>query len=113
MLNKVMLIGNLGGDPEVKELSGDKKVANVTLATSEKYGGEKHTEWHRLVLWNKQAELAGQYLKKGALIFLEGKIQTKEWEKDGQKRWTTEVNVWNFKMLDRKPKNTKDDIFAD
>ena len=105
-VNKVILVGNLGSDPEVKTTPSGAEVANFSLATSEswtdKNTGEKQTkaEWHRLVLWRRLAEVAGQYLKKGAKIYVEGKLETRSWEdKEGQKRFTTEVVVHQLEML--------------
>ena len=106
-VNKVILIGNLGADPEVKSTREGVPVANFNLATSESWNdrssGEKQerTEWHRLVLWRKLAEIAGQYLKKGSKIYIEGKLQTRSWDdQSGQKRYTTEVVVNELQMLD-------------
>ena len=99
-VNKVILIGNLGSDPEVKYTPDGVPVANFSLATSESWNDrntgehQERTEWHRLVLWRKLAEIAGQYLKKGARIYVEGKLQTRSWEdQSGQKRYMTEVVV--------------------
>ena len=104
---KVILIGNLGADPEVRYTPDGAPVANFNLATSESWNdrssGEKQerTEWHRLVVWRKLAEIAGQYLKKGSKIYIEGKLQTRSWEdQSGQKRYTTEVVVNEMEMLD-------------
>ena len=106
-MNKVILIGNLGADPEVRYTPDGAPVANFNLATSESWNdrtsGEKQerTEWHRLVVWRKLAEIAGQYLKKGSKIYVEGKLQTRSWEdQSGQKRYTTEVVVNDMQMLD-------------
>lgn len=106
-LNKVMLIGHLGKDPELKYTPGGAAVATFSLATNESYKDKEgnqqdRTEWHRLVVWNKQAEIAAEYLKKGQQIFAEGKLQTRTWEKDGQKHYMTEIVVLNFQMLGRK-----------
>lgn len=106
-LNKVMLIGHLGKDPELKYTPGGAAVASFSLATNESYkdkegNQQEKTEWHRLVVWNKQAEIAAEYLKKGQQVFVEGKLQTRSWEKDGQKHYMTEVVVLNFQMLGRK-----------
>ena len=106
-LNKVMLIGHLSKNPELKYTPAGAAVASFSLATNESYkdksGNEvSKTEWHRLVVWNKQAEIAAEYLKKGAQIFVEGKLQTRSWEKDGQKHYMTEIVVLNFQMLGRK-----------
>jgi single-strand DNA-binding protein len=104
-VNKVILVGRLGRDPETRFTGGGQAVANFTLATDETYkdrNGErqKRTEWHKLVVWGKQAEIAQQYLKKGSLIFAEGRIQTREWQdKENQKRTTTEIVLNNFRML--------------
>jgi single-strand DNA-binding protein len=106
-VNKVILIGNLGSDPEVRYTPDGVPVANFNLATSESWNdrntGERQerTEWHRLVLWRKLAEIAGQYLKKGAKIYVEGKLQTRSWDdQSGQKRYTTEIVVNDMQMLD-------------
>ena len=107
-LNKVMLIGRLGRDPETRYTSGGQGVCNFTLATDESYkdrAGErqKKTTWHNIVVWGKQAEIAQQYLKKGSLVYLEGKIQTRQWDdKEGQKRTTFEIVSSTFTMLDSK-----------
>lgn len=108
-VNKVILIGNLGRDPEVRASNNGGKIANVTVATSENWNNkqtgqrEERTEWHRLVMFNTTAEIAEKYLKKGSKIYAEGKLQTRKWtDKDNQERYTTEVLVDNFTMLDRK-----------
>lgn len=108
-VNKVILIGNLGKDPEVRSTQSGGKMANITIATSENWTNkqtgqrEEKTEWHRLVLFNNPAEIAEKYLKKGSKIFVEGKLQTRKWtDKDNQERYTTEVMVDNFTMLDGK-----------
>ena len=106
-LNKVILIGRLGQDPDVREV-GTSKVANFSVATDESYtdrNGNKveKTEWHRVVMWNKAAENAGAYLKKGSLVYIEGKLETRSWENDaGEKRYSTEVKSFSFQMLDNK-----------
>jgi single-strand DNA-binding protein len=105
MLNKVMLIGRLGRDPETRYTSGGQAVANFSVATDETYkdrNGErqKRTEWHKIVVWGKQAEIAQQYLKKGSLVFIDGRIQSREWQdKEGQKRNSFEIVATNFRML--------------
>lgn len=105
MLNKTQLIGRLGGQPEVATTQGGITVTKFTLATSEsfrdKQTGERReeTEWHRVVMFGKLAEIAQQYLGKGDLIFVEGKLKTNMWEKDGVKRYTTEVICHEMKML--------------
>jgi len=104
-VNKVILVGNLGRDPETRYTGGGQAVANFSVATSETYkdkNGErqKRTEWHKIVVWGKQAEIAQQYLKKGSLIFIEGRIQSREWQdKEGQKRTSFEIVANNFRML--------------
>jgi single-strand DNA-binding protein len=104
-INRVILIGNLGKDPEIRSLEGGVKVANFTLATTETYKGKtgernEHTEWHNIVLWRGLAEVAEGYLKKGNTVYIEGKIRTREWtDKDGNKRYTTEIVGDNMVML--------------
>lgn len=104
-LNKVMLIGNLGRDPEVRYTTGGKAIANFTLATNEiwqdKDGNQqKHTEWHRIVAWGKLGEICGEYLSRGKTVYIEGRIQTREWEdKDGNKRTTTEIVATDMIIL--------------
>lgn len=108
MLNKVQLIGRTGKDPEVKHLDSGSIVASFTLATSEKYkdkSGEvkEKTEWHNCHAWGKLAEIIEKYLTKGKLIFVEGKIQSREYEnKDGQKVRTTEIVLSDMKMLEKR-----------
>lgn len=98
-VNKVILVGTCGQDPEVRYLPNGNAVTNLSLATSEqwndKQSGQKveKTEWHRVVLFGKVAEIAGEYLRKGSQAYIEGKLQTREWEKDGVKRYTTEIVV--------------------
>ena len=105
-VNKVILVGNLGRDPEVRYSPNGQAVANVTLATSEswkdKTSGEKQerTEWHRIVFFGRLAEIAGEYLKKGAQIYIEGRLQTRKWQdKDGHDRYTTEIVANDMQML--------------
>jgi len=104
-VNKAILVGRLGRDPETRYTSAGQAVCNFTLATDETYkdrNGErqKRTEWHRIVVWAKQAEIAQQYLHKGSLIFVEGRIQTRQWDdREGQKRTTVEIVATNFRML--------------
>src|SRR5713226_6197118 len=104
-VNKVILVGRLGRDPETRFTGGGQAVANFSMATDESYkdkNGErqKRTEWHKIVVWSKLAEIAQQYLKKGSLLYLEGRLQTREWQdKEGQKRTTTEIVATNFRML--------------
>lgn len=105
-VNKVILVGNLGRDPEVRYSPSGQAVANVTIATSEswkdKNSGEKQerTEWHRIVFFGRLAEIAGEYLKKGAQIYVEGRLQTRKWQdKDGNDRYTTEIVASEMQML--------------
>jgi single-strand DNA-binding protein len=101
-LNKVEIIGRLGNDPETKYMPSGDAVTNITMATSEtwkdKQTGQKQekTEWHRVVFFGKVAEIAGEYLRKGSQCYISGKLQTREWEKDGVKRYTTEIVVDSF-----------------
>lgn len=105
MINKVILVGRVGKDPEVRHLDNNASVARFSLATSESYknkSGEKvtNTEWHNIVAWRSQADFAGNYIKKGTLLYIEGKIRTRAWDdKDGNKRYTTEIDVDNFQLL--------------
>jgi len=106
-VNKVILIGNLGQDPEVKYMPNGNAVANVTIATSEswkdKNTGEQvdKTEWHRIVFFRRLAEIVGEYLKKGSKVYIEGKLQTRKWQdKDGKDHWTTEIIANEMQMLD-------------
>ncbi|MEX0945155.1 MAG: single-stranded DNA-binding protein [Balneolaceae bacterium] len=107
-LNKAMIIGRLGQDPEVRYTQANTAVATLSVATTERYkdkNGElqENTEWHRVVAWGRLAEICQEYLKKGSLAYFEGPIQTREWEdKDGQKRYTTEIKALNMQMLDSK-----------
>lgn len=104
-VNKVILVGNLGKDPEVRYLENGAVVANFPIATSESYKdrttGERkeQTEWHNIVLWRGLAEVAEKYLKKGNQVYIEGKLRTRSWEKDGVTRYTTEVVGDNMTML--------------
>ncbi len=105
-VNKVILVGNVGADPETRYLPSGDPVTNIRLATTEswkdKTSGEKKeaTEWHRLVLFRKLAEIAGQYVKKGSQLYIEGQLRTRKWQdKDGQERYTTEIEVTEMKML--------------
>ena len=105
-VNKVILLGNLGADPETRFMPNGDAVANIRLATTEswkdKSSGEKRelTEWHRVVFFRKLAEIAGQYLKKGSQVYIEGRIKTRKWQdKDGQERYTTEIEATEMQML--------------
>ena len=98
-VNKVILIGNVGGDPETRYMPNGNAVTNITLATTDSWKDkqtgqlQERTEWHRVVLFGKVAEIAGEYLRKGSQCYIEGRLQTREWEKDGVKRYTTEIVV--------------------
>jgi len=103
-INKVILVGNLGKDPEVRHLEGGTTVANFTMATTEVYkdksGNRKEqTEWHNIVVWRGLADIAEKYLKKGSTIYLEGKIKTRSYDKDGSKHYTTDIIADSFTML--------------
>jgi single-strand DNA-binding protein len=109
MINKVILVGRLGKDPEIKSTAGGNTVAKFSLATDERYtdkSGEKQerTEWHNIVVWGKLAEICGQYLRKGKLVYIEGSIRTDSWEdkESGQKKYRTEIIGNTMKMLDKK-----------
>lgn len=110
-LNKAMLIGRLGADPEVRYTQSNTAVATLSIATSERFkdsNGEfqERTEWHRVVAWSRLAEICQQYLKKGSQVYIEGPIQTRSWEdKDGQKKYTTEIKALQMIMLDSKGGN--------
>ena len=105
-VNKVILVGNLGNDPEVRYMPNGNAVANVSLATSDswkdKNTGEQQerTEWHRVVFFNRLAEIVEQYVKKGSKLYVEGRLQTRSWEQDGVKRYTTEIVANEMQMLD-------------
>jgi single-strand DNA-binding protein len=105
-LNKVMLIGNLGGDPELKYLPNGTATVSFSVATNESYKDSegnlvKRTEWHRIVAYRKPAEILNEYLKKGSKVYIEGKLQTRSWEdKEGQKRYMTEILVDDWVFLD-------------
>lgn len=113
-INKVILVGRLGQSPEVRYSAQGTAVCNLSLATGESWKdkntgqAQERTEWHRIVLYGKLAEVAGQYLSKGSKVYIEGKLQTREWERDGIKRYTTEVVVdmqGRMQMLDSKGVN--------
>jgi single-strand DNA-binding protein len=109
-LNKVMLIGNVGVDPEYRTTATGTSVVSLTLATNEKWtdkqgAKQEKTEWHRVAMFNKLAELANQYVKKGSKIYIEGKITTSTYEKNGEKRYSTEIIANSMQFLDSKPKD--------
>jgi len=106
-INKVMLIGNLGGDPDIRYTPSGSAVANLTIATSETWKDKdtkekkEKTEWHRVVFFNRLGEIAGEYLKKGSKVYIEGKLQTRKWQdKSGNDRYTTEIIGNELQMLD-------------
>jgi len=105
MINKVILIGNLGADPEIRYTQNGTPVANFNVATSETWRGqdgnkEEHTEWHKIVVWRKLAEVCGEYLNKGSKVYIEGKIRTRKWQdKDGNDRYTTEIEARDVQFL--------------
>lgn len=107
-VNKVILVGHLGRDPEVRYTQGGQAVANFSLATTEQYSKrdgerEERTEWHRIVAWGRLAEICGEYLSKGRQVYIEGRIQTREWEdREGEKRRTTEIVAREMQMLGRR-----------
>jgi single-strand DNA-binding protein len=107
-LNKVMLIGYLGADPEIRYTPSGAAVANFRIATTERWKSkegerEERTEWHRIVAWRELGERCGEYLHKGSLVYIEGRLETRDWEdRDGNKRRTTEIRAYRMQMLDRK-----------
>jgi single-strand DNA-binding protein len=104
-VNKVILVGNLGRDPELRYTKNGQAVANFSLATTESWnsregGREERTEWHRIVVWAKTAELCAQYLSKGRTVYVEGQLRTREWEdREGNKRQTTEIHAQNIQFI--------------
>lgn len=112
-VNKVILIGHLGKDPEVRHLENGTAVANFTLATSESYKDKQgnridQTEWHNVIVWRGLAEVAEKFLKKGSQVYVEGKLRTRSWEdQTGNKRYTTEIVADNFTMLSKKDENNQ------
>ncbi len=112
-VNKVILIGNLGKDPEVRYMPSGGAVTNITVATSETWkdkqtgNAQERTEWHRVVFFNRLAEIAGEYLKKGSKVFIEGSLRTRKWQgQDGQDRYTTEIVANEMQMLDSRSGGT-------
>lgn len=104
-VNKVILVGNLGTDPEIRYTPSGSAVANFSLATKDQWTGkdgqkEEKTEWHKIVAWGRLGEICGEYLKKGSQVYIEGRIQTRSWEdRDGNKRYTTEIHAFSMQML--------------
>ena len=105
MINKAIVVGNLGRDPEIRYTPSGQAVANFSVATTnrwkDKNSGEmqEHTEWHRIVAWGRLAEICGEYLARGRQVYIEGRLQTRSWEKDGVTRYTTEIVATEMKML--------------
>lgn len=111
-VNKVIIVGRLGNNPEMRQMPNGDAVANISVATSEvwndKNTGERRevTEWHRIVLFRRNAEIAGQYLRKGSQVYIEGKIKTRKWQdQNGQERYTTEIQADSLTMLGDRPNN--------
>ena len=113
-INKVILVGNLGQDPEVKYTAGGAAVTTLSLATSESWkdkdtgSDQEKTEWHRVVLWRRLAEIAGEYLKKGSKVYIDVQLQTRKLEQDGQTRYTTEVVGRDMQFLDSRGSSSSD-----
>ena len=109
-VNKVILVGNLGKDPELRYTQGGDPVVNFTVATNEKWKDkdghpQERVEWHRIVVWGRSAENCAEYLQKGSSVYVEGRLQTREWEdKDGNKRRTTEINARSVQFLSPRPR---------
>ena len=107
-INKVIIVGNLGQDPEIKYTAGGAAVTTLSIATSDSWKDkdsgmdQERTEWHRVVLWRRLAEIAGEFLKKGSKIYVEGQLQTRKWEQEGQTRYTTEIVAREIQFLDSK-----------
>ena len=105
-INKVIIVGNLGQDPEIKYTAGGAAVTTLSIATSDSWKDkdsgmdQERTEWHRVVLWRRLAEVAGEYLKKGSKVYIEGQLQTRKWEQEGQTRYTTEIIGRDMQFLD-------------
>jgi len=105
-INKVIIVGNLGQDPEIKYTAGGAAVTTLNVATSDSWKDkdsgmdQERTEWHRVVLWRRLAEIAGEYLKKGSKVYIEGQLQTRKWEQEGQTRYTTEIIARDMQFLD-------------
>lgn len=115
MINKVILVGNVGLDPEVRSLETGVKVARVRLATTERIFNRQtnesteHTEWHTITLWRGLAEVVDKYVRKGSQIYVEGRLRSREWEKDGQKHYATEIVADELKLLGRRQDNPQGD----
>ncbi len=109
MVNKVILIGNLGANPEMRNTQSGSSVVNFNVATSERWTGkdgqrQEQTEWHRIVVYGRLGEICGQFLRKGSKVYIEGRLQTREWQdQSGNKKYTTEIVAREMKMLDARP----------
>ena len=118
-VNKVILIGNLGKNPEMKTFDNGSSVSNFTLATSRNYKDKQgnkveDTEWHRIVAFGRIAEICNQYLSKGSQVYIEGRLKTREWkDKEGTRHWTTEVITERMRMLGNRSDNRNDSVSAD
>ena len=105
-INKVIIVGNLGQDPEIKYTAGGAAVTTLSIATSDSWKDkdsgmdQERTEWHRVVLWRRLAEVAGEYLRKGSKVYIEGQLQTRKWEQEGQTRYTTKIIARDMQVLD-------------
>ena len=105
-VNKVILVGNVGGDPETKAMPSGSMVTNITVATSESWKdkqtgqAQERTEWHRIVFFNRLAEIVNEYVKKGSKVYIEGSLRTRSWEQEGVKRYSTEIVASEMQMLD-------------
>jgi len=104
-INKVILIGNLGADPEVRSTASGTQITSIRLATSDSWTDkqgqrQERTEWHRVVFFSRLAEVASQYLRKGSKVYIEGSLRTQQWEKNGEKRYSTEIHANEMQMLD-------------
>ncbi len=111
-INKVFIIGRLGKDPESKK-AGESKVTKFSVATSEKYKDQETTTWHNIVVWGKLGELCVKFLKKGSQACIEGKIQTRVYDKDGEKKYFTEIVATNVMFLDSKPRESESETSYD
>jgi single-strand DNA-binding protein len=114
MINKVILVGNVGNDPDIRHIDQNTTVVNFSMATSETYKDKQgqpitNTEWHKVTAWRWQAEFVEKYVKKGSQVYIEGKLKTRSWDdKDGNKRYTTEVIVDQIKLLGRKEESIQE-----
>ncbi|MFA5105306.1 MAG: single-stranded DNA-binding protein [Candidatus Margulisiibacteriota bacterium] len=114
MLNQCSLIGRLGADPEVRYTQDGLMITSFRIATSEKFKDKEYTEWHKIITFKKLAEICGNYLKKGSLVYIAGRIQTRSWDdKEGVKRYTTEIMANTMKMLDGRKAEEKDSYEVD